>query len=308
MQSGLPSIREGWTRGTNRFASTVQANDDDRELFFPTIVLSKQYEAHADNLPSQIFVKAFQKVVHLALFVELELASPTRLTTRHSTKQCHKHRPPRLRLASSDSYAYGHNMGLFNYYAFGLPSFIVLVIALYLLFTGTSYSTRSPFGVGLKVRCDARCYVRLWRSIQCRKVLGGVKSLCVGEHWYRVVYWVQCAWCRMVRPVICMTCVLRLKGRLGTDLQGYLRDGSFNPWWRCEGTSDTYEELDQVRCAVDGHILEGPSLMRCLLICSVIFCEVVAIYGVVRTVASSPLLASNFELRIDHGHRVLRKT
>lgn len=92
-------------------------------------------------------MKAFQKVVHLALFVELELAPPTRLTTRHSTKQCHKHRPPRLRLASSDSYAYGHNMGLFNYYAFGLPSFVVLVIALYLLFTGTSYSTRSRFGV-----------------------------------------------------------------------------------------------------------------------------------------------------------------
>lgn len=63
-------IREGWTRGTNRFASAVQANDDDRELFFPTIVLSKQYEANAENLPGQIFVKAFQKVVHLALFIE----------------------------------------------------------------------------------------------------------------------------------------------------------------------------------------------------------------------------------------------
>ena len=29
-------------------------------------------------------------------------------------------------------------MGLFYYYAFGLPSFLVTVIALYLLFTGTS--------------------------------------------------------------------------------------------------------------------------------------------------------------------------
>lgn len=96
------------------------------------------------------------KVVHLALFVQLELAPPTRLTTRHSAKQCHKHRRPRLRLlARSYSYAYGHNMGLFNYYAFGLPSFVVLVIALYLLFTGTSHITRSRFGVGLKVGSDA---------------------------------------------------------------------------------------------------------------------------------------------------------
>lgn len=135
-------------------------------------------------------------------------------------------------------------MGLFNYYAFGLPSFVVLVIALYLLFTGTSHITRSRFGVGLKVRCDACCYVRLWRSIQCRKVLGGVKSLCVGEHWYRVVYWVQCSGSRVVRSSISMSYAMGLKGRLGLDMQGYLRDGSFNSWWRCEGASDTYEELD----------------------------------------------------------------
>lgn len=58
-------------------------------------------------------------------------------------------------------------------------------------------------------------------------------------------------------------------------LQGHLHNGCFNTRWRSEGAAHQDKELDQV-CRV--RVSVERAALPC---CSIIFCEVVAIYGVV---------------------------
>lgn len=88
-------------------------------------------------------------------------------------------------------------MGYYStYYSYGLPSFLTIVIALYLLFTGNSSSQISAAQRFLKY-----CRCRFWRSLQCRPVLGRIKSLCVGRHGNWFVHWAKCLGCWLVRVV-----------------------------------------------------------------------------------------------------------
>ena len=74
-----------------------------------------------------------------------------------------------------------------GYYSYGLPTFIVIVIALYLLFTGTFRH------VALKpsmVRTDTTNFGRCRRDLQRWSFLGRVESVCLGWYGYWVVHWV----------------------------------------------------------------------------------------------------------------------
>lgn len=92
-------------------------------------------------------------------------------------------------------------MGYFYlYYALGLPTFLFIVIALYLLFTGEN-SYRMFL---LKIRptlfltCSL-CASRLRRGVQRRSVPRRVKSILVGVDGNWSLHRIQCSWGRMVR-------------------------------------------------------------------------------------------------------------
>ena len=113
-------------------------------------------------------------------------------------------------------------MGFFYlYYALGLPAFLSIVIALYLLFTGTNH--RSLF-------CQEKTLLsrRFGRSVQCRPVPGRVKSVHVGVDGHRSLHRIQRSWSRMVRalclvlspPLVRVLCLFVLIGQ-------YTRRGIF---------------------------------------------------------------------------------
>lgn len=77
----------------------------------------------------------------------------------------------------------------------------------------------------------------------------------------------------MVRPLV----VGVVERRLTLTVKGNLRYWFFNSRWRCESTPDTDQEFDQVRLRA----FQGIPFAN--VFHSIIFCEVVAIYGVVRS-------------------------
>lgn len=84
-------------------------------------------------------------------------------------------------------------MGLAAYYTYGLPTFTVVVIALYLLFTGNGplHFSFAPSLTEVRRR-------RFGRSIQCRPVPRRDESLCVGLDRNWIVHRHECSRCRMV--------------------------------------------------------------------------------------------------------------
>jgi V-type H+-transporting ATPase 21kDa proteolipid subunit len=75
--------------------------------------ISEDVEIEKKNKPGQVFVKAFEEVVHSC--PNLGMVSSTVAAARS------RHRPMAF---------------FYLYYAFGLPTFLILTVALYLLFTG----------------------------------------------------------------------------------------------------------------------------------------------------------------------------
>jgi hypothetical protein len=87
------------------------------------------------------------------------------------------------------------------YYALGLPTFIVVVIALYLLFTGVQIR-RSSFLAAHDLSCVSR---RFWGGIQRRPVPRRVKSILVGVDRHRSLHRIKRPRGRMVRSNITTT-------------------------------------------------------------------------------------------------------
>ena len=132
-------------------------------------------------------------------------------------------------------------MGLGSYYTYGLPTFTVIVIALYLLFTG-KWSLRFNFMVGFAE--TRRC--RLGRSFQRRSVPRGDESLCVGLDRNRIVHRSQ----RPRRGVVRSFVVGKVERTLTLILKGNLRYWCFDSRWWCTSTPDTDQELDQASLRV----------------------------------------------------------
>lgn len=86
------------------------------------------------------------------------------------------------------------------YYALGLPTFIVVVIALYLLFTGVQIRCSSFLAAHLS--CVSR---RFWGGIQRRPVPRRVKSILVGVDRHRSLHRIKRPRGRMVRSNITTT-------------------------------------------------------------------------------------------------------
>jgi len=128
-------------------------------------------------------------------------------------------------------------MGLASYYTYGLPTFTVIVIALYLLFTGNV-----PLYLGLVTTFAEVRKCRLGRSIQCWPVPRRDESLCVGLDRNRTVHRSQCSWCRMVRGLFVGMSEWKLTPCVKGDLHYWLLDSR---WW-CTSTPDTDQKLDQV--------------------------------------------------------------
>lgn len=112
---------------------------------------------------------------------------------------------------------------------------------------------------------------RFRRGIQCRTFLGRVKSLCLGSNGNWSLHWSERWRCRVVRR----KCLYRLPG-LTFEVQGYLRNWCFHPRRWCTRTSNYNKEPDQASQRTNSLAIHLTGL------CSIIFCEVVAIYGVVR--------------------------
>ena len=137
-------------------------------------------------------------------------------------------------------------MGLASYYTYGLPTFTVVVIALYLLFTGNVALHFSFVATFAEIR---RC--RLGRSIQRWPVSRRDESLCVGLDWNWVVHWSQCSWCRMVHGLFAGMS----ERKLMLAAKGNLRYWLFDSRWWCTSTPDTDQEPDQVSLRVFRGIL-----------------------------------------------------
>jgi len=86
-----------------------------------------------------------------------------------------------------------HTMGLRYYYTYGLPSFLIIIVALYLLFTGQFF--RLPCSI---TTLTPPIPNRFRRSLQRRPLPRRDKSLLVGCDWHRTVHRVERARCRMV--------------------------------------------------------------------------------------------------------------
>lgn len=93
-------------------------------------------------------------------------------------------------------------MGFYSsYYTYGLPIFLAVVVALYLLFTGayaeSTVTNAANLGNGL-------AWVnRFRRSVQCWSILGGDESVCLGVAGNWLVYRTERAGSRMVCSFRC---------------------------------------------------------------------------------------------------------
>ena len=126
-------------------------------------------------------------------------------------------------------------MGLASYYTYGLPTFTVIVIALYLLFTGKRLLC-SSFATGF-----AETWLRrLWGSFQCWPVPRRDEPLCVGLDRNRIVHRPQCPRSRMVRWLV----VGVAERKLTLALKGDIRYWCFDSWRWCASPPDTDQELD----------------------------------------------------------------
>lgn len=95
-------------------------------------------------------------------------------------------------------------MGFYGtYYAVGFPTFLVVLVTLYLLFTGTSLLVRSAclfVLVSAQVQAGWKYWImlmpckncRIGRGFQCWPLPWGDKSIYMGFDGYWIVHWVEC--------------------------------------------------------------------------------------------------------------------
>jgi hypothetical protein len=187
-------------------------------------------------------------------------------------------------------------MGLASYYAYGLPTFTVVVIALYLLFTGNWSRGHDPV-TATKIR-SRKVRVKpsmLAGSSKKRVLMRGRRpeSACASASAFSVQDGAR----------ICDLSQGHPRGKLTLVPKGNLRHWFFDSWWWCEGTPDTDKELDQV--SLRFFHVSGYAVSHRLH--SIIFCEVVAIYGVVRSQPRSRSLRPPHRTASDNWHCVLRQ-
>ena len=161
-------------------------------------------------------------------------------------------------------------MGLYSsYYSYGLPSFLVVVIALYLLFTGMP--SQAP-RIATYAELNHVTYRLRW-SIQCWSVLGRDKSIRMGFNWNWSLHWSECVGRGMVRSMSVKPCTSLLTSGPGVSL---LQARRF--------LVEVYELRGYERRIWSGTLILSPTpaaTNNLMLSLSIIFCEVVAIYGVV---------------------------
>src|SRR5882762_2829747 len=139
----------------HRLARTVEPYDDDRE-FLLSYILSISVIWHASGyVPCYVFMKPLEEMVHGVVRLAVPPANrPQQTASSLSISECK---------TTTRS-----GMGLFYYYTFGLPSFLVTVIALYLLFTGTSplyLSIALALRISVLLSSVARVQVQAKRSM-----------------------------------------------------------------------------------------------------------------------------------------------
>ena len=127
------------------------------------------------------------------------------------------------------------------YYAIGLPTFLSIIIALYLLFTGTSHLSLFLCKKKPLLSC------RLGGSVQCRPVPGRVKSIQVGVDGHRSLHRIQRSRSRMVRALaLVLIPPYVLIGSSVWFTQGDLRHWLVHPRRWCSRTPYTDQESHQV--------------------------------------------------------------
>lgn len=116
-------------------------------------------------------------------------------------------------------------MGLYSsYYAFGLPTFVVVIIALYLLFTGASQLHAWPdFLSNCLLLAPPSWHVRVRRGFQRWSLPGRIQPICMGGDRNWPLHWVERYGCW----VVCLRRVARCVRLRNTDCSDVVYRGIF---------------------------------------------------------------------------------